>query len=147
MYQLHATLTQYKLEADSDYHLVLADAAGRTMISEIPDPACVGPGSPLASSITKARSEFDARYTPTTSFKTANVPVTVTGVGYFDFLHGQTGVAPNGIELHSVLNMQFGTGTANTVTVTSPGEQAGTVGTAVSLQIGAKDSAPGQSLT
>lgn len=26
-----------------------------------------------------------------------------SGVGFFDFLHGQTGVAPNGIELHPVL--------------------------------------------
>jgi hypothetical protein len=27
----------------------------------------------------------------------------VTGVAFFDFLHGQTGVAPNAIELHPVL--------------------------------------------
>ena len=27
----------------------------------------------------------------------------VTGVAFFDFLHGQTGVAPNGIELHPIL--------------------------------------------
>jgi len=27
----------------------------------------------------------------------------VTGVAFFDFLHGQTGVAPNGIELDPVL--------------------------------------------
>jgi len=37
--------------------------------------------------------------------------------------------------------------TANTVTVTSPGNQAGTVGTAASLQIQATDSAAGQALT
>jgi hypothetical protein len=35
------------------------------------------------------------------------VPVTVTGVGFFDRIHGQTGVAPNGIELHPVLDIQF----------------------------------------
>jgi hypothetical protein len=28
---------------------------------------------------------------------------TIRGIGFFDFLHGQTGVAPNGIELHPVL--------------------------------------------
>ncbi len=28
---------------------------------------------------------------------------TVTGVGFFDIPHGQTGVAPNAIELHPVL--------------------------------------------
>jgi hypothetical protein len=148
VYQVHATLTQYKLEADSDYHLVLSDGSGHTMISEIPDPACVGATSPLTSSIQKARGEFDAKYNVTTSFQTANVPVTVTGVGFFDFLHGQTGVAPNGIELHSVLDIQFGTGSGgNTVTVTNPGTRTGTVGTAVNLQIQAGDSGSGQTLT
>jgi hypothetical protein len=110
VYRVSATLTEYKLEADSDYHLVLSDGSGHTMIAEIPDPACVGAASPLASSIQKARNEFDAKYTATGSFKTANVPVTVTGVGFFDFDHGQTGVAPNAIELHAVLDIQFGTG-------------------------------------
>ena len=43
MFRVSATLTEFKLEADSDYHLVLSDGAGHTMISEIPDPACVGP--------------------------------------------------------------------------------------------------------
>ena len=37
--------------------------------------------------------------------------------------------------------------TTNTVTVTNPGSQTGTVGTAVSLQISASDSASGQTLT
>lgn len=110
VFQLQDTLTEYKLETDSDYHLVLQDTAGRTMIVEIPDPACVGTSSPLLSDIQRARSEFDAMFTATTSFKTANVPVTVTGVGFFDFLHGQTGVAPNGIELHAILDVQFGSG-------------------------------------
>ena len=39
------------------------------------------------------------------------------------------------------------TGTGNTVTVTNPGNQTGTVGTAFSLQIHATDSASGQTLT
>ena len=110
IFQLHDTLTEYKLESDSDYHLIVADASGKTMIVEIPDPACVGSSSPLLADIKKARAAFDARYTPGDTFQTANVPVTVTGVGFFDFLHGQTGVAPNGIELHAVLDIQFGTG-------------------------------------
>src|SRR5712692_9521656 len=119
VFQLQATLTEYKLEPDSDYHLVLSDGSGNTMISEMASPACVGSSSRLLSGIQNARSEFDARYTPTSSFQTANVPVTVTGVGFFDFLHGQTGVAPNGIELHAVLDIQFGTGGTPTPTPTS----------------------------
>lgn len=119
VFQLQATLTEYKLESDSDYHLVLSDGSGHTMISEIPDPNCVGSSSPLLTSIHHARAEFDARYTPTGTFQTANVAVTVTGVGFFDFLHGQTGVAPNGIELHAVLDIQFGTSGTPTPTPTA----------------------------
>jgi hypothetical protein len=107
VFRVQATLTEYKLEDDSDYHMVLRDASGNTMISEIPDPTCVGSSSPLRSKAANARSEFNARFHPTSSFQTANVPVTVTGVGFFDFQHGQTGVAPNAIELHSVLDVQF----------------------------------------
>src|SRR5215471_14206228 len=109
---INATLIKYKLESDSDYHLVLADASGRTMIVEIPSPTCVGAGSPFFSGIQRARSEFNAKFTPTTSFQTTSTPVQVRGVGMFDFLHGQTGVAPNGIELHPVLNIVFNPGTA-----------------------------------
>jgi hypothetical protein len=29
---------------------------------------------------------------------------TIAGVGFFDQIHGQTGVAPNGIELHPVVS-------------------------------------------
>ena len=29
--------------------------------------------------------------------------VRITGVGFFDYIHGQRGVAPNGIELHPVV--------------------------------------------
>ena len=107
---VNATLTQYKLENDSDYHLVIQDAQGKTMIAEIPDPACVGSGSPFTSAIQNTRQQFDAAYTVTTSFQTANIPVQLTGVGFFDFQHGQTGVAPNGIELHPILGIVFNPG-------------------------------------
>jgi hypothetical protein len=108
---INATLTLYKLESDSDYHLVLQDAAGLTMIVEIPSPTCVGAGSPFFAGIQNARSEFNARFTATTSFQTANIPVQIKGVGMFDFLHGQSGVAPNGMELHPVLDVIFNPGT------------------------------------
>ena len=104
---LNATLRQYKFEDDSDYHLVLQDEAGNTIIAEIPHPGCVGSGSPFATGIASARMKFNAMFTASTSFQTANVPVQLTGVGMFDFIHGQTGVAPNGIEIHPVLDINF----------------------------------------
>jgi hypothetical protein len=46
-----------------------------------------------------------------------------------------------------VWNLPSGTSTGNTVTVGNPGNQTSTVGTAASLQVGATDSASGQTLT
>ena len=103
-----ATLREYVRAYDSDYHMVLTDEAGRTMIAEIPAPNCVGSSSPFAAGIANARSQFDAMFTPTTFFQTANVPVQVTGVGFFDHLEGQQGVAPNGIEMHPIIDIKFG---------------------------------------
>ena len=139
---INATLTLYKLESDSDYHLVLQDAGGLTMIVEIPSPTCVGAGSPFFAGIQNARTEFNARFTATTSFQTANIPVQIKGVGMFDFLHGQTGVAPNGIELHPVLDIVFNPGTQTpdfalsasptTVSVAQGGSKTTTISTTVS---------------
>src|SRR5260370_20871399 len=78
------------------------------MIAEIPSPGCVGAGSLFAAQIANARAEFERHFTATTPFQTANVPVQVTGVGFFDFPHGQHGAAPNIIELHPVLGIAFG---------------------------------------
>jgi hypothetical protein len=105
VFEVSATLTGYKTEADSDYHLVLTKGR-RTMIAEIPLPDCVAAG-PLASGIANARAEFDRELRSSSKFKRLNRPVTVRGVGFFDKIHGQTGVAPNGIELHPVLDIAF----------------------------------------
>ncbi|HEY4562281.1 MAG TPA: hypothetical protein VIJ36_04835 [Thermoanaerobaculia bacterium] len=138
---LNATLTKFKLEDDSDYHLVLSDASGNTLIAEIPQPACVGSSSPFLSKITTARNTFNSRYTPTGSFQTVSVPVQITGVGMFDFLHGQTGVAPNGIEIHPVLSIVFNPSTSpdfslsvspSALTVASGSNGSATVSTSVS---------------
>ena len=58
--------------------------------------------------------EFGAAYARTALLRSCGVPsdssftevrgvAIVRGVGFFDTLHGQRGVAPNGIELHPVL--------------------------------------------
>lgn len=108
VYRETAYLIRYKMEADSDYHLVLADTGGRTMIAEIPSPACVGSNSPFLPQIRYVRRTFTSRFHPTDAWQRVHVAVVVTGVGFFDFLHGQSGVAPNGIELHPVLGIRYG---------------------------------------
>ena len=102
------TLSMIKLESDSDYHMVLSDGK-HTMIAEIPYPTC-DTGSAWACFISRARSEVDGKFSVSSSPQYPAQTVTVRGVGFFDFLHGQTGVAPNGIELHPVLQICFGQG-------------------------------------
>lgn len=100
-------LTGFREEADRDIHLVLQDGAGRSMIAEIPDPACVSKVSPWRSAIAATRGYFSEHYTVTTSWRYVHRPVDVRGLGFFDEIHGQVGVAPNGIELHPVIWMTF----------------------------------------
>jgi len=107
VYRLHTTLVEYKRESDSDLHLVLADAAGNTLIAEIPSPSC-DQGSAFEDAIRASRAAFDAGHGESSSFRSTREPVTITGVGFFDFKHGQTGVAPNAVELHPVLSISFG---------------------------------------
>jgi hypothetical protein len=103
------TMTLIKLEMDSDYHIVLSDGT-RTMIVEVPYPDCAS-ASPWSCFISRARAEVDAKLGAISASPSyPGLTVTVRGVGFFDYLHSQTGVAPNAIELHPVLQICFGQG-------------------------------------
>ena len=105
---IHGTLINYKKEDDVDYHIVVQDGVGNTVITEVPCPCC-SIGSPFETRIANARQTFDAKLTAQPFFQNPNIPVRIVGVGFFDFIHGQTGVAPNGIEVHSILDISFPT--------------------------------------
>ena len=129
VWQLTATLQAFRMESDGDYHLVIADDQNNTMIAEIPNPGDITSPSFFAEQISNARTAFDNHFqlaeninAPTApaalgpggaaqvqaaQTQQVAVPVTVTGLGYFDFNHGQLGVAPNAIELHPVINIVF----------------------------------------
>jgi hypothetical protein len=109
VYRVRALLTAASVEADSDVHLALADPfTGRTMIAEIPAPACTRGATPADRALmTHARAAFvracgDPGAGGFTVYA-AMTAVTVTGVGFFDFKHHQRGVAAKGIELHPVI--------------------------------------------
>jgi hypothetical protein len=134
---LNATLIKYAKSYDSDYHMVFSDGQGHTMIAEIPSPGCLGPGNPFAAGIANARAQFDARFTATTSFQSTSVPVQITGVGFFDYFEGQEGIAPNGIELHPVIDIVFGpsfslASSPSTLTVPQNGNSSTTVTSSLS---------------
>jgi hypothetical protein len=95
------------VENDSDYHLVLSDTV-HTMIGEVPNPVCSSVAiSPKANEFTTARNWVDANIAGGNVFNINLPPVVVTGVAFIDTAHGQTGAAPNQLELHSIIDIHF----------------------------------------
>jgi hypothetical protein len=92
VFRVTAAVTLERPEDDGDLHLVLSDGT-RTMIAEAPSPSCIS-GATLTRRRQMARARRRVHLCATAR---------VTGVAFFDFKHGQTGVAPNAIELHPVL--------------------------------------------
>jgi hypothetical protein len=120
MYRLTGVLRLFKHDADGDYHVVIADdattpysvtrrkagqtvhtpASGHSMVVEVPDPNCVAGAhrefgaSHFLPQLQESRSDFEAatRNLPQNrDLGARNIPITVTGVLFFDFMHGQTG--------------------------------------------------------
>ena len=92
IFSLIASVTLKRSEDDLDYHLVLRSGS-RTMIAETPSPLCT-----KGATATRRKQMIAARNVARVCTRAR-----VVGVAFYDFLHGQTGVAPNGIELHPVL--------------------------------------------
>jgi hypothetical protein len=136
VYQFSAKLVMFKQEGDSDYHLVISDDGqftpagakshnpGHSLIAEIPDPNCI-PGvqgepdvhSKFIVPITCARNKMDAKFPDADKSGGDNdgggVTVTITGVGFFDPAHGQIGRSLNNLEIHPILDIDFGDGQAS----------------------------------
>ncbi|MDP9344004.1 MAG: hypothetical protein M3Q23_18310 [Actinomycetota bacterium] len=108
-YSLKVHLLRATFEDDSDVHLVVSAPANKahTMIVEFPDTTCQGAaGSKKKKVMKQARDDLLAACPPIShsSFTKLKGTATITGVGFWDEIHGQSGVAPNGIELHPVLS-------------------------------------------
>lgn len=120
IYRITGILRLLKHDADGDYHVVLADdattpysvtrtkaghteqtpASGHSMVVEVPDPNCVSGAhhqfgaSYFLPQLQESRSDFEAAtlsLPQNRDLGPRNIPVTVTGVLFFDFKHGQTG--------------------------------------------------------
>jgi hypothetical protein len=98
-----AAVVLIRHEADDDFHVVLSDGR-RTMITESPAPSCDNGAYP------KRQAQMAAARRALRICSRARV----TGVAFFDFDHGQTGVAPNAIELHPILGFRCLSGGSST---------------------------------
>ena len=106
-YQINCHITIKKSETDDDYHLVLSDGT-HTLIGEIPNPVCsTAVTSPHHAQYLAARNFIDANIATGNVYNVNIGMVTVTGVAFVDPPHGQTGAAPNNLELHPILDIHF----------------------------------------
>jgi hypothetical protein len=109
VYRIHARLVEMKLEEDSDIHLVIKRLhRPGMMIVEFPHHACISQHARARRRMIRARRRLVARFGRPSSSRWTELsgPATITGVGFFDINHGQTGVAPNAIELHPVIGFR-----------------------------------------
>ena len=133
VYRVQARLAKWKHESDDDYHLVLTDdtlnytdesanppvpPTGHSFIGEVPDPSCFsgsdgsfGSQTPFADDIISARQMIDRRFPNADQSGAwndgAGAQVEITGIGFFDRPHDQTGRAPNNIEIHPIISIRF----------------------------------------
>lgn len=96
-YVIEGRITVIKHEADEDYHVAIADGAGHTMIVEFPHPGCAA-GSLALVAIKRARRQAAGLR--------VGQRIRLVGMLFMDKIHGQTGVAPNGVELHPLFSVQ-----------------------------------------
>jgi hypothetical protein len=109
VFHVRAQVIQATVEDDSDIHLVIAPRASRrrAMIVEFPRPICVDSTFKRAEIARASRGMLRACGSISSSdFTQLRGHVVIKGVGFWDEIHGQTGVAPNGIELHPVLGFR-----------------------------------------
>ena len=107
VYTIRCHITIKKSESDFDYHLVLSDGV-HTLIAETPDPACAtASSSAYVNNFISVRNFVDANIAPGNVYNVNLPDVDVTGVAFVDIEHGQTGVAPNNLELHPILDIHF----------------------------------------
>lgn len=134
--RVQARLIQWKMETDSDYHLVLTDdtenftkahgkPTGHSVIGEIPDPDCLsgsndefGTTSPFlnitggaAMGIATARQQMNEAF-PNADLSgnwndAGGARVELVGVTFFDRAHGQVSRAPNNLEIHPIVSIAF----------------------------------------
>ncbi len=106
-YIVTCKITIKKAEADSDFHLVLSNGT-QTLIGEIPDPICASVAASSHAGQFQVCRNFINAHIASGNVNNVNIgTVTVTGVAFIDPPHGQTGAAPNNLELHPIINIYF----------------------------------------
>ncbi len=113
VYSINCFIIGYKKESkDKDIHIIIEDIdTDETMVAEIPSYECFEIQKTSRFELFKELQEWFVKNIGKPSskfvFLEKHIPVTITGVGFFDLHHGQIGMAGNGREIHPVLSIKL----------------------------------------
>jgi hypothetical protein len=96
IFSITAAVTQVRPEADQDVHFVIHSGSNHMIVEAPKAPFCTGNASPLR------KQQMAAARKAARPCARAHI----VGVAFWDYYHGQIGVAPNAIELHPLLGFQ-----------------------------------------
>jgi hypothetical protein len=109
VWRVGVQIVSSRLDADQDIHLELFDRG--YMIAEMPAAACLPARTRDRRAIVNVRRLFERCVAAaTSSSQPIGAVVQISGVGFFDFPHGQTGHASNYAELHPVTGLRIAAG-------------------------------------
>jgi hypothetical protein len=110
VWRVVAQIVQFKLEEDSDIHLILFEK-GHYLIAEMPLGSCLPKKTRDRKAIIRARATFTSKCgQPTSAWQSLGAVAYISGVGFWDFPHGQSGHAANYAELHPVTAIRIVSG-------------------------------------
>ncbi len=107
IYEVEAIVVACKLQMSGSYHLNLEGTTGQTMIANSVDPERIGRRSRWAKQIAIVRQNVWNKLEPGTTYSRGKWPARIRGIGFFNLIHGQSGVAPNGLELTPILDIEW----------------------------------------
>ncbi len=110
VWRVSAQITEFKVEGDSDIHLVLF-GDGAYLIAEMPAATCIPKGARDRKAMIAVRKRFEGDCgRPTKRWQPLGAVVLISGVGFYDLPHSQNPHAPNFAELHPVTGLKIVSG-------------------------------------
>jgi hypothetical protein len=108
VWRVRAQIVEYKAEEDGDIHIVLFDR-GAYMIAEMPAASCLTRRTRARRRMIRVRRSFESRcgVASSGSWRQLGAVAYISGVGFWDFAHGQRGHARNYAELHPVTGLSL----------------------------------------
>jgi hypothetical protein len=107
VWRVPAQITEFKIEGDSDIHLVLFGDGGY-LIAEMPAARCIPKKARDRKAIIAVRKKFETRCgQPTKQWQPLGAVLYISGVGFFDIPHTQKPHAMNFAELHPVTALKI----------------------------------------